>query len=129
MRRTGPTSAVVNAILERAQYSCEACSVPLGAWRGVDWSVQHRRPRQMGGTRWTGSNLPSNLMILCGSATTPGSCHEFAESRRSAAVASGWLVLSRTDPAAVPCLVQRGSRWVYLGDDAAYHDDPPARVA
>lgn len=123
-RNTGPTSDVVDAILERAGHSCEACGSPIGDRRGVDWSVQHRRPRAMGGTRWAGINLPSNLMILCGSATTPGSCHEFAETRRSAAVAAGWLVLSHEDPATVPVLITR-NRWCYLGDDAGYHDDPP----
>lgn len=123
-RDTGPSSSVVEAILERANYSCEACSSPLGDRRGVDWSVQHRRPRAMGGTRWSGANLPSNLLVLCGSATTPGSCHEFAESHRSAAVAAGWLVLSRTDPATVPVLITR-DRWCYLTDSAEYVDAPP----
>lgn len=128
-RNTGPNAATVDLVLERAQHSCEACSVALGAWRGVDWSVQHRRPRAMGGTNWTGINRPSNLLILCGSATTPGSCHHFAENWRASSVASGWLVLSRVDPATVPVLVLHGSRWVYLGDDGRYHDDPPEPAA
>ena len=83
----------------------------------------------MGGTNWPGVNLPSNLMILCGSATAPGSCHEFAESHRASAVAAGWLVLSRSDPAAVPCLIERGSRWVYLTTSGEYSDNPPERAA
>lgn len=116
--KTGPRNDVVEAILERANWSCEACGVELGDRRGEDWSVQHRRPRGMGGTRWKGINLPSNLMILCGSATTPGSCHEFAESQRTAAVAAGWLVLSRQDPAFVKCLVLK--RWVLLTNSATY---------
>lgn len=127
-RATGPTSDVVEAVFERANWSCEACGSPVGDRRGVDWSVQHRRPRAMGGTRWPGCNLPSNLMILCGSATTPGSCHEFAESHRAAAVASGWLVLSRTDPAAVALLIT-GDRWKYLSADATYADHPPSECA
>lgn len=123
-RPTGPTTDVVEAILERAGYSCEACGSSLGDRRGEDWSVQHRRPRSMGGTRWPGCNLPSNLMIMCGSATTPGSCHEFTESHRVAAVAAGWLVQSRTDPALEPVLLV-GGRFAYLADDATYADDPP----
>jgi 5-methylcytosine-specific restriction enzyme A len=125
-RSTGPSQEVVTAVLERAGYSCEACGKPVGDRRGEDWSVQHRLPRRMGGTRWAGCNLPSNLMILCGSATTPGSCHLFAESHRASAVAAGWLVLSRSDPTTVAVLVDRGSRWVYLGNDAQYHEAPPA---
>lgn len=120
-RNTGPTSDVVDAILERAGFSCEACNSPLGDRRGEDWSVQHRRPRGMGGTRWAGINLPSNLLILCGSATTK--CHGFAESHRSAAVSAGWLILSRDDPRKVPVLVH-GDRWRYLADDATYSTDP-----
>lgn len=121
-RKTGPSSDVVTAVLERAGYSCEACSSPLGDRRGVDWSVQHRIPRGMGGTRWAGVNRPSNLMILCGSATT--GCHGFAESHRGPAVAAGWLIQSRTDPRTVAILITR-DRWCYLGDDGEYHDNPP----
>lgn len=125
-RNTGPSSDVVTAILERAGFSCEVCAVMLGDRRGEDWSVQHRRPRAMGGTRWRGINLPSNLMILCGSATT--GCHGFTESNRAAGVSAGWLVLSRTDPLSVPVLITR-DRWCYLGDDAEYHDNPPVVAA
>lgn len=116
VRRTGPSSVVVEAILERAQYSCEACGIQLGDRRGEDWSVQHRRPRGMGGTRWRGINLPSNLMILCGSATT--GCHGFAESNRFSALAAGWLVESRKDPAKARALVLK--RWVLLTNEATY---------
>jgi 5-methylcytosine-specific restriction enzyme A len=122
-RQTGPASDVVEVVLERAGYSCEACGSAIGDRRGVDWSVQHRRPRKMGGTRWPGANLPSNLMILCGSATTPGSCHEFAENQRTAAEAAGWLVRAGVDPATEPVLIV-GGRFVYLDDAGRYLDEP-----
>lgn len=122
-RQTGPAADVVDVVLERAGWSCEACGSAIGDRRGVDWSVQHRRPRRMGGTRWPGCNLPANLMILCGSATTPGSCHEFAENQRTAAEAAGWLLSSGADPAAVALLVTPG-RWVYLDDAGRYLDEP-----
>ncbi len=73
-------------------------------------------------------NRPSNLLILCGSATTPESCHLFAESQRSAAVAAGWLILARSDPLTVPVLILR-HRWKYLTDDAIYSDEPPREAA
>ncbi len=119
-RSTGPTSTTVEAVLERAQWACELCSADIGDRRGEDWSCHHRRPRQMGGTRWSGINLPSNLLILCGSATTPGGCHAFVEANRSASVAAGWLVLSRQDPAHVQVLICKV--WKYLTNDATYRE-------
>lgn len=127
-RNTGPSSDVVTAVLERASWSCEACGKPLGDRRGEDWSVQHRVPRGSGGSRQAWLNRPSNLMILCGSATTPGSCHEFAENRRVAAIAAGWLIQARTDPRTVAVLLV-GGKWKYLGDDAEYHDNPPKETS
>ncbi len=122
-RNTGPSSEVVSLVLDRAHYSCEVCSMGLGEQRGVDWSAHHRRPRQMGGTNWPGINLPSNILIVCGSGTT--GCHGVVESHRTRSVAGGWLVLSCTDPAEVTVLICR-DRWLYLGNDGAYHTDPPA---
>lgn len=127
-RSTGPTSDVVEAILERAGYSCEGCGSMLGDRRGEDWSVQHRVARGMGGTRLPWVNRPSALLILCGSATTPDSCHLFAESQIGPAVAAGWRIQHRADPLYVPALVQHGSRWVYLTDEATYSDSPPEAV-
>lgn len=125
-RNTGPSSEVVEACLERAGYSCEICAEMLGDRRGVDWSLHHRRPRQMGGSRWGGINLPSNLLAICGSAVD--GCHGAIESQRSGAVAAGWLVLSRTDSATVAVLIHR-SRWVYLTELGGYSDHPPMVAA
>lgn len=125
-RNTGPSSDVVTAILDRAGFSCEVCAVMLGDRRGEDWSVHHRRPRQMGGSRWGGINLPSNLLVVCGSGVD--GCHGVIESHRSGAVAAGWLVLSRIDSATVALLIHR-ERWVYLTDSAEYADDPPMVAA
>lgn len=111
--RTGPHPRTVELVLERAQYSCEACGSEVGDRRGEDWSIQHRRPRGMGGSRWPGINKPSNLMILCGSATT--GCHGFAESHRTAAVAAGWLIQHRADPAREPVLIRKA--WMLLDDE------------
>lgn len=126
-RNTGPSSDVVTAVLERANWSCEACGKPLGDRRGEDWSVQHRVPRGSGGSRAAWINRVSNLMILCGSATTPDSCHEFTESHRIAAIAAGWLIQARQDPRTVEVLIR--GEFKYLGDDARYHDGPPEVAA
>lgn len=120
-KKTGPSSDVVMAVLDRAGCSCEVCGAMVHAERGVDWSIHHRRPRQMGGSRWGGINLSSNLMLVCGSGTSL--CHGVVESERAAAIAAGWLVQSRTDPRTVAVLIGR-DRWCYLGDDGRYHDSP-----
>jgi hypothetical protein len=125
-RNTGPSSDVVDAVLARSQYSCEIAGCEIGDRRGVDFSLHHRRPRQMGGTNWPGSNLPSNILVCCGSGTT--GCHGVVESHRSGAVAAGWLVLSRADPADVAVLICR-ERYVYLTYEATYATDPPERAA
>lgn len=125
-RYTGPSSACVDAVCERANHSCEICGSGVGGQRGVDYSLHHRRPRAMGGTRWQGINLPSNCMLVCGSGTT--GCHGVLESHRAGSVAAGWLVLSRTDPATVAVLITR-DRWLYLDHVGGYSDDPPEGVA
>ena len=121
MRNTGPSPFAVQLVLDRAGYSCEVCDHMVGDRRGVDWSIHHRRPRKMGGTRWPGINLPSNLLLACGSGVD--GCHGVIESNRSGAVAAGWLVLSRTDPVTVAVLVKR-DRWVYLTNDGLYAEAP-----
>jgi hypothetical protein len=122
-RPTGPSTDVVDLVLERASYSCEVCNgMPSGARRGVDWSLHHRRPRQMGGSRWPGINLPSNLLLVCGSGVDL--CHGDIESHRATAARAGYLVLASTDPAQVAVLLHK-ERWVYLDNSGAYRDAPP----
>jgi hypothetical protein len=43
-------------------------------------------------------------------------------------VAGGWLILARQNPLEVAVLICR-DRWRYLGDDAAYHEDPQRGAA
>lgn len=124
MRSTGPDRATVMLVLNRDGYRCIRCSVPIEGERGSDWSLQHRRPRGLGGTRRLDANSPSNLISLCGSATT--GCHGHVESYRAEAYTAGWLVSIHADPANVPVLVDHGSRWVYLDSEGSYADQPAA---
>lgn len=119
-RNTGPSAEVVDLVLERAQWSCEMCTVALGHLRGKDWQCHHRRPRRMGGSQLEDTNSPANLLVLC------LSCHELVESERSAAYEGGWLVRQNADPAAVPVLIG-AARWVLLAADGGY-DSLPERV-
>ncbi len=73
-------------VLERDLYSCVRCGVYTGPF-GV-YSIHHRRPRGMGGTKTRES--PANLLLLCGSGTT--GCHGYVESHRSEAETNGYIV-------------------------------------
>jgi len=123
---SGPDLDTVMAVLVRDSYRCVRCGCPIQGERGLAWSLQHRRPRGMGGTKRSDANSPANLIALCGSGTTD--CHGHVESYRAEAYTNGWLVSIHADPAKVPCLVAQQSRWVYLTEDGRY-EDQPERVA
>lgn len=78
----------------------------------------------MGGSGDPAANLPSNLIVLCGSATT--GCHGWATGRPAEAGKDGrgWVVQRGMVPAAVPVLVA-GRGLVYLSVDAEYLDALP----
>jgi hypothetical protein len=135
-RPTGPSQAVVGAVLERASYQCEINGCDLGDRRGIDWSIQHRRSRGAGSTRHPRVNGPSNLLVCCGSGTT--GCHGAIENAlRAAAYEVGWLVRKCDcprpfdcvhSPAKTPVLILR-HRWVLLDEAAQYIDvEAPAEV-
>jgi hypothetical protein len=117
-KNTGPSAEVVDAVLERAQYSCELDGASIGHRRGTDFHVHHRRPRRMGGSQLPDTNLPQNLLILC------PSCHETVESQRSVAYEGGWLVQQNADPTRVPVLIL--AKLKFLTAHGKYSDDPPA---
>ena len=108
----------VMAVLARDGYRCVRCGTPIEGERGVAWSVQHRRPRGMGGSRRADTNSSVNLLAVCGSGTT--GCHGHMESHRAEALMNGWLVRQAADPAGAAVLVEHGSRWVYLTPQGGY---------
>lgn len=113
-RNTGPTTQTVTLVLERDRWSCVRCGRSIaGGERGRDWSIQHRIPRGMGGSRDERLNLPSNLMVLCGSGVTL--CHGDVESHREISLAEGFLLRRIQDPTAVPVSAAEG--WVLLDND------------
>lgn len=118
---TGPSDAVVLQVAQRDEWSCVRCGGACHGRRGVDWSVQHRRARGMGGTRRSDANEPQNLILLCGSATT--GCHGWVESNRQAALSNGWAVKSNSDPMQAPVLHwQRGL--IFLRTDSSWSSRP-----
>lgn len=113
---TGPTPAVRRLVKERSGGRCESCDTILSGFA----SVHHRIARGMGGSRDPKLNLPSNLLVLCGSGVS--GCHGFTESRREEAYRHGLLVRRGDDPAVVP-VMYRGA-WVLLVDDGTTQASP-----
>lgn len=100
---TGPTPATVALVLERDQGRCAYCGDPIHGTRGIDYSIHHRTPRAMGGTKEKWINLPGNLIALHGTGTQ--GCHSVLESERIAAQEAGFIVRHGiTKPVNVPIL-------------------------
>lgn len=102
---------VVDICWQRAGGQCERCGQGLRfSDRGYAWSLHHRQPRGMGGSRAPYVNLPSNLLVLCGSGVT--GCHGWVEANRRDALELGLLVsrAAGTEPVLVPVTLA-GSAW------------------
>jgi len=75
----------------------------------------------MGGSRKPATNLPSNLLHVC------GACHRgLIEIHREVARNAGWLVRQTEDPAQVPVHLRYGT--VYLGDQGEVSPAPAAAL-
>lgn len=100
-RNTDPSRKTVLKVRERDEDKCVLC------WRTDGLQTHHRRPRGIGGTRWKGINLPSNLLTLC------YFHHQYIETHRGWALNLGLLVSGFEDPADVPVKLLRHG-WVEL---------------
>lgn len=105
----GFSAATRRLILARDEMSCGWCGVPI--W-GRAYSIHHRKPRQMGGSRDKRINLPSNGVVLCGDGTR--GCHGYLESHRATAYTDGFLLRSLDDRLTTPVVTPFGA---FLLDD------------
>jgi 5-methylcytosine-specific restriction protein A len=108
---TGPDRNTKTLVKERDDWTCVSCGNPI---TGL-FSIQHRVARGQGGTSNPAINSPANLILLCGSATSPG-CHLRAESRDSEMHARGFWLNHHEDPAAFP-VAHSVHGWVLLLED------------
>lgn len=99
------TAAVRVQVDERDGGACRRCGRPL---HGNRFSRHHRKPRGMGGANRRDAGRLSNIVLLCGSATSAGGCHEWVERNRAEATQAGWIVPSWADPEQVPIRTQHG---------------------
>jgi hypothetical protein len=100
----------------RDNFRCAACGLNVN---GIPYSLQHRVARGMGGTSRPEANSPERLVLLCGSATTPGSCHLACEQRDPSMHARGLWLNSWQDPAIAPVAYASpdGPEWWFLLPD------------
>jgi hypothetical protein len=75
----------------------------------------------MGGTSDARLNRPSNIILLCGSATSPGGCHLACEQRDKALNELGFWLERHQRPALEP-VAHAIHGWVYLLDDGTVMD-------
>jgi 5-methylcytosine-specific restriction protein A len=102
VRDTGPTRKVRALVLARDGFACVGCNKSVV---GRPYSLQHRVARGMGGTSRADAGSPVNLIVLCGSATSPGGCHLLAEQRDPVMHERGLWLNSWEDPATVPVMI------------------------
>lgn len=120
-KTTGPNQTTRDIVWARAGGACELCRGSLAGPQG--FSVHHRLPRRMGGSRRPELNTPANLLVVCGSGTT--GCHGRIESNRTQAYADGLLLHDGVDPAAVSVVLAGPDGWprrVLLTVDGMYVD-------
>lgn len=128
VRYTGPDQATVDLVLERDKNSCVYCGKGVSTepgQRGMFWSIQHRDPRGAGGTSNPDVNLPSRLVVLCGSGTT--GCHGWAEENRREAEALGLLLRDGDDPYTTPVSTWYGV--AFLDDKGDWSSEMPEVAA
>ena len=117
-RDTGPDRTTRELVLERDDYTCAGCGNSV---YGRQYSLQHRLARGMGGTSDPAANRPSNLITLCGSATSPGGCHLACEKRDKGLNERGFWLERHQRPALEP-VAHALHGWVYLLDDGTVMD-------
>lgn len=117
-RYTGPELHVRELVIMRFGGRCARCG-DFGA------SVQHRKPRRLGGTSDPAINYASNLIWVCGSGTT--GCHGHMESYRAEAYECGWLLHQNADPTQVPVVLWDGTR-VLLDNLGGHRPAPDAEA-
>jgi len=113
--KTGPSKLVVQLVYRRDGGCCVRCGRAVRfEGRGEEWSAQHRRARGSGSDPRPETNLPANLVVLCGSATSAGGCHQHVESHRTEARLAGLSMRWKQDPQKVPLSTWWGA--VFLDD-------------
>lgn len=117
-RYTGPDRSVRELVDERDDWTCACCGNSV---YGRPFSRQHRVARGMGGTSDPALNRPSNIVLLCGTATT--GCHLACEQRELAMYELGFWRKQHENPAQIP-VAHAIYGWCLLLDDGTVEPLP-----
>jgi hypothetical protein len=117
-RDTGPDRSVKAIVDERDDWTCACCGNSV---YGRPFSRQHRVARGMGGTSLKWKNRAGNIVLLCGSATSPGGCHLACEQRDERMHELGFWLEQSQRPWLEP-IAHAVHGWVYLLDDGTVMD-------
>lgn len=99
-------------VLTRSGYKCERCYGRLD--EGYGFSVHHRLPRGMGGTKGREIHQASYLLVLCGSGVT--GCHGWVEVNRTQALTLGLLIYRIDKGYEIPFMDIREKWWILDND-------------
>lgn len=111
---TAIPKTVRDIVDRRAAGSCERCGFLLDGY-GAEYSRHHRIPRAMGGSRDPMVHGAANIVLICGSATSPLGCHHHVESYRDEGRREGFLLFHSQTPSEAP-VFYRG-RWACLDNE------------
>ena len=109
----GPTPAIRRQVIARDLSTCQWCGRHVRTESGW-YSLQHRRARGMGGSRDAATNLPANLLLVCGTGTTE--CHGWIEAQPAQAIGRGFRISAAAVPSRIPFVDWTGREW-RLTDD------------
>lgn len=118
---------LADMVLERADWSCDRCGRSV---TGRPFSRQHRRAHGMGGRQGAELHTPANVIVMCGSATSPDGCHDLVENHeRVEADLFGFVILGEARrPEDVP-IFRHMTHWVIPGDGEWIPAEAPQAAA
>lgn len=118
MRARGVSRETRMSVIGRDRGRCFRCgrhvvaadSLAVGVfWAWEPYSIHHRKPRGMGGTRNPEVNSTANLLLLCGTGTT--GCHGWVESNREDAQEQGLLIRDVDEAGLLPAYSEYRDGW------------------
>ena len=113
----GRTERQVRRLVKERDNVCVRCGFFI--YVGEPYSLQHRKPKRMGGSRDPLVHSAANQIRVCGTATSAGGCHFYMESNRAEALEMGWLLHDNEDPTEKKVYIKQHG-WVLLDIDGGF---------